>query len=249
MAMNPINATITTTGTYVYGVDWRDAPNGFAYQVVFNAGASGSVTVDTTLDNVNDPSVTPVWTTGTTVTSTTSGSIATPVQFVQLSVNTLSGGTLGFKILQGAPDNAGSTGGGGGGGGAVTIADGADVAEGSTTDAASAVGGTGTVSAKLRRISAQLAGQASLVTGQYKVTASATVISSSVALANGVVIKAKSTNAGTVFLGGSGVTTTYDGTGNGYALGPGEAASFPVNNLNLIYAIGTANDVISWEGN
>ena len=47
-------------------------------------------------------------------------------------------------------------GGGGGGGGAVTIADGADVAEGSTTDAAATAGGTGTVSAKLRRISAQL---------------------------------------------------------------------------------------------
>lgn len=42
------------------------------------------------------------------------------------------------------------------GGGAATIADGADVAEGSTTDAAASVGGTGTVSAKLRKISADL---------------------------------------------------------------------------------------------
>lgn len=51
----------------------------------------------------------------------------------------------------------------GGGGGAATIADGADVAEGSTTDAAATAGSTGTVSAKLRLMTTQLA---SLVTGQ-----------------------------------------------------------------------------------
>lgn len=42
--------------------------------------------------------------------------------------------------------------GGGGGGGASTIADGADVAEGATTDAVVAAGAAGTVSAKLRRL-------------------------------------------------------------------------------------------------
>lgn len=46
--------------------------------------------------------------------------------------------------------------GGGGGGGAVTIADGADVAEGATTDAAATAGGSGTVSAKLRLMTMQL---------------------------------------------------------------------------------------------
>ncbi len=45
---------------------------------------------------------------------------------------------------------------GGGGGGPATIADGADVAEGATTDAASSAGGTGTVSAKLRLMTTQL---------------------------------------------------------------------------------------------
>lgn len=44
-----------------------------------------------------------------------------------------------------------------GGGGAVTIADGADVAEGATTDAAVTAGSTGTVSGKLRQISADIA--------------------------------------------------------------------------------------------
>lgn len=44
----------------------------------------------------------------------------------------------------------------GGGGGAVTIADGADVAEGATTDTASTAGGIGTLSAKLRLMTTQL---------------------------------------------------------------------------------------------
>lgn len=49
-----------------------------------------------------------------------------------------------------------TTGGGGGGGGAVTVADGADVNEGSTADAVIAAGAAGTVSAKLRRISTDI---------------------------------------------------------------------------------------------
>lgn len=43
-----------------------------------------------------------------------------------------------------------------GGGGATTVADGADTATGAVADAAATAGGTGTVSAKLRRISTQL---------------------------------------------------------------------------------------------
>src|SRR4051812_4626031 len=42
------------------------------------------------------------------------------------------------------------------GGGAATIADGADVAEGATTDAVVAAGAAGTVSAKLRRLTTDL---------------------------------------------------------------------------------------------
>lgn len=44
----------------------------------------------------------------------------------------------------------------GGGGGAATIADGADVAEGATTDAVVAAGAAGTVSAKLRRLTTDM---------------------------------------------------------------------------------------------
>lgn len=46
--------------------------------------------------------------------------------------------------------------GGGGGGGAVTVADGADVAEGALADAAVTAGSTGSVSGKLRQISADV---------------------------------------------------------------------------------------------
>lgn len=55
------------------------------------------------------------------------------------------------KVQHVITDNASA-----GGGGASTIADGADVAEGSTTDAAVAAGATGTVSAKLRRLTTDL---------------------------------------------------------------------------------------------
>lgn len=52
---------------------------------------------------------------------------------------------------------------GGGSGGASTIADGADVAEGVTTDASVAAGAAGTVSAKLRRLTTDLDAQNTLI--------------------------------------------------------------------------------------
>lgn len=55
----------------------------------------------------------------------------------------------------GLPTGSGG-GAGGSGGGAVTIADGADVTEGAIADASSSVGGAGSLSAKLRRITTQL---------------------------------------------------------------------------------------------
>ncbi len=67
----------------------------------------------------------------------------------------LAAGNLAFGAMDttGAICTAAS---GGGGGGAATIANGADVAEGNTADAASTAGGTGTVSAKLRLMTTQL---------------------------------------------------------------------------------------------
>jgi len=119
MAMNPVSRTYAASATgsqTPISVDWRDTPNGLSYEVVFNSGAAGSVTVDTTLDNVNDASLTPVWEASSAITSTTRGTVSSPVQFIRLTVGSLAGGTLTFKVLEGAPDGGGLSGGGGGGG-------------------------------------------------------------------------------------------------------------------------------------
>jgi hypothetical protein len=87
----------------------------------------------------------------------------------------------------------------------------------------------------------------SSIVGQYKLTGSAVQLSNQVLL-NGVIFTAKSTNTGSIFLGGASVNTTTDGTGNGYILEPGASISAAVTNVNVFYAIGTVNDVLSWMG-
>lgn len=52
------------------------------------------------------------------------------------------------------------------------------------------------------------------------------------ALINGVIVQALSTNTVSIYIGGSGVTTS-----TGFELQPGQATSIAVNNTNLIYAI------------
>lgn len=97
-------------------------------------------------------------------------------------------------------------------------------------------------------------------TGTYTVSASQTVSSTTIsaytrgqfagnALVNGIVIKASPNNSANVLIGGSGVTTIADGTGNGYILEPGASAPFSVTNSNAIYVISTAAAVLSGVGN
>lgn len=78
---------------------------------------------------------------------------------------------------------------------------------------------------------------------QQVVTATATALTTA-ALQNGLVVKAKSTNVGKVFVGGASVNATDDGTGNGFALLPGEAISIPVSTSANTFIIGTLNDVV-----
>jgi len=88
------------------------------------------------------------------------------------------------------------------------------------------------------------------LSGQKKVSVSGTAVAlGSGALHNGVVITAKTTNAGNIFVGLSGVLTTDDGTGNGYRLLPGQSISFAVADLSAIYINGTAGDSIYFAGN
>lgn len=88
------------------------------------------------------------------------------------------------------------------------------------------------------------------VSGQVKIATSGTAVQlPSRSLENGVVIKARSQNAGNGFVGASGVTTTDDGTGNGYRIEPGEAVSYACPNTNGVWVNGTAGDIFYFTGN
>lgn len=67
--------------------------------------------------------------------------------------------------------------GGGGGGGAVTVADGADVTQGAIADAVVAAGAAGTVSAKLRRLTTDLAALLAKLPAALGITTSANSLS------------------------------------------------------------------------
>ena len=92
---------------------------------------------------------------------------------------------------------------------------------------------------------------AAVKAGQYKLTATAASITggTAVALLNGATLKAPSTNVGTVIIGATGVTETVDGTGNGFLLESGDSVYLAVANLASVFAIGTADDVVTWLGN
>lgn len=89
------------------------------------------------------------------------------------------------------------------------------------------------------------------VAKQYTVTATAASVTGSVStpLVNGIVIKAKSSNAGPVVIGAAGVTAVVNGSGTGYILEAGDSVFLAVVDLAAVYAIGTAGDVISFLGN
>lgn len=91
-------------------------------------------------------------------------------------------------------------------------------------------------------------GASTIYSDQQVVTASAVALTTQTLL-NGCIIRAKSTNTGTVFVGAAGVTATNDGSGNGFALLPGAAVSFGVNTTAEIYIIGTINDIVYVTGN
>lgn len=75
------------------------------------------------------------------------------------------------------------------------------------------------------------------LTGQKTSTGTAVAISStSQPLVNGVIVQALSTNAGLVYIGGSGVTSS-----TGFQLQPGQATSTAVANLNEVYVISVSS--------
>lgn len=85
--------------------------------------------------------------------------------------------------------------------------------------------------------------------GQAKIASTGVAIQlGSNVLLNGVIITALSTNAATIEIGGSGVTNTTDGTGNGYILAAGASVSFAVTNTNVLWINGTSGDIVSFAG-
>jgi hypothetical protein len=94
---------------------------------------------------------------------------------------------------------------------------------------------------------------AGVVTGQVALVASTGSTNRqqlpAAALANGIIVKAAMTNTAAILIGGSGVTTTADGTGTGYPLAPGEAMSFAVANASALYLISSAAGVAYFGGN
>lgn len=89
-----------------------------------------------------------------------------------------------------------------------------------------------------------LATPQAVVSARKTVTTSAAALSSAV-FTNGVILRALSSNAASVCIGGSGITTS-----NGYCLAPGEAISYGAANANQIYIIGAnTSDVVMYTGN
>lgn len=106
-ATNPIRVVYAASATgaqEALSIDWRDqVPSGYSFEVQFNAGASGSVTIESTLDNINDPTITADWVAETVaITADTRGIIGHPVTAVRLNISSLAGGTLTLKLLGGS---------------------------------------------------------------------------------------------------------------------------------------------------
>jgi hypothetical protein len=93
-------------------------------------------------------------TSGATVTSATGNGVwlvgTTGLRIVRARMSAYTSGVATVSLKAAQDSSGGASSGGGGGGGAVTVADGADVAEGATTDAAVTTDTDGTVSGKLR---------------------------------------------------------------------------------------------------
>jgi len=80
--------------------------------------------------------------------------------------------------------------------------------------------------------------------GQTTSAVTATQLSSSsIAMTNGIVIQALSTNTASVYIGNSSVTTA-----NGFELTAGSSLTISPSNINLVYVIGSnATDKVCWS--
>lgn len=82
-----------------------------------------------------------------------------------------------------------------------------------------------------------------IINGQQTVTTSPMALSTN-ALSEGIIIEALSTNTVSVFIGGSGVSTS-----TGIELQPGASVSAAISNVNKLFVIcASGSPVVSWLG-
>ena len=106
--MNPRTITYDTTGVKdPLNLDWRIVPFSAHIGVVKNTGGGTlSLTLEGTLDDVNDASITPVWfSLGAAITATGLVALTAPIQFIRANIATLTGTTVTLKTLQGESIN------------------------------------------------------------------------------------------------------------------------------------------------
>lgn len=88
------------------------------------------------------------------------------------------------------------------------------------------------------------------LSGQAKVSSTgvAVKISASSRPGSGYIVQALAQNTANVYVGPFGVTTTADGTGNGFELQPGQALGIAIQDIVNLYVNGTANDGVCFIG-
>lgn len=92
-------------------------------------------------------------------------------------------------------------------------------------------------------------------TGQAVIAATSTAVQIApkvnVTLQNGMLLRSKvGNNAAGIFIGSNNVTETYDGTGNGLWLAPGDIISIPSGvRADSLWFQGTTGDIVSFGGN
>lgn len=143
------------------------------------------------------------------------------------------------------------------GGGSSTTADGADVAEGSTTDAAATQGGPGTVSAKLRTVTAQLntlagyldgvetlltAGNASTASIDTKASSLSTAANQTTQITAEQAILAKLPTVGTAGTASANVVTVQ-GIAAGVPLPISGSFTIPAFDYQVFTYVGSTNNV------
>lgn len=108
---NPVSLTITTAGTYVFGLDYFINPFNVGWEVYVPGGTTVSYGVDTTFDSINPTigtgygvvvAANPTWDVlqATSTSTTKNGNLQTPVQAMRVVVASISGGSITFKAVQ-----------------------------------------------------------------------------------------------------------------------------------------------------